>query len=93
MGPCQLGQSVQTEISGGTRSLDPGKLNNTMGENIWWRWLKTPAELWAKLWKQKYTLNTPQAQLIRLTGQIQGLTYGTQLGKIDANTSSCLLGN
>jgi hypothetical protein len=25
---------------GGLGLRDPGKLNNTMGENIWWRWLK-----------------------------------------------------
>jgi hypothetical protein len=33
---------------------------------------QNPTELWAKLWKHKYTLNTPQAHLIRLKDQIQG---------------------
>jgi len=30
----------------GLRDLQ--KLNNTFGENIWWRWLKTPPKLWEK---------------------------------------------
>jgi hypothetical protein len=30
---------------------DPRKLKSTMGARIWWRWLKTPADIWAKLWK------------------------------------------
>jgi hypothetical protein len=37
--------------SGGLGLRDPGKLNSTMGARIWWRWLKTPAEIWEKLWK------------------------------------------
>jgi hypothetical protein len=57
---------------GGLGLRDPGKLNNTMGEKIWWHWLKITEELWEKIWKHKYTPNTPQAQLIRLTDQIQG---------------------
>jgi hypothetical protein len=36
---------------GGLGLHDPRKLNSTMGARIWWRWLKTPAEIWAKLWK------------------------------------------
>jgi hypothetical protein len=57
---------------GGLGLWDPGKLNNTMGAKIWWRWLKTPTELWEKLWKHKYALHTPQAQLIRLHDKTQG---------------------
>jgi hypothetical protein len=39
---------------GGLELRDPGKLNQTMGAKIWWRWLKTPDALWARLWKHKY---------------------------------------
>jgi hypothetical protein len=39
------------KYSGGLGLWDPGKLNSTMGERIWWRWIKTPTELWEKLWK------------------------------------------
>jgi hypothetical protein len=46
---------------GGLGLRDPGKLNNTMGAKIWWRWLKTPTEIWAKLWKHKYAPNAQQA--------------------------------
>jgi hypothetical protein len=57
---------------GGLGLRDPGKLNNVMGEKIWWHWLKYPNELWARLWKQKYTPHLQQEQLIRLDDQIQG---------------------
>jgi hypothetical protein len=36
---------------GGLGLQDTGKLNSTMGERIWWRWLKTPTEIWSKVWK------------------------------------------
>jgi hypothetical protein len=36
---------------GGIGLRDLGKLNSTMGAIIWWRWLKTLAEIWEKLWK------------------------------------------
>jgi hypothetical protein len=57
---------------GGLRLRDPGKLNNIMGVKIWWCWLKYPTELWANIWKKKYTLNTNEAKLIRFNDQIQG---------------------
>jgi hypothetical protein len=41
----------KTKSSSGLGLWDPGKLNNIMGERIWWRWLKNPTELWSKLWK------------------------------------------
>jgi hypothetical protein len=39
------------KYSGGLGLRDSGKLNSTMGERIWWIWLKTSAEIWAKLRK------------------------------------------
>jgi len=41
----------KTKSSSALGLWDPGKLNNIMGEKIWWRWLKNPTELWSKLWK------------------------------------------
>jgi hypothetical protein len=32
---------------GGLGLCDLGKINNVMGEKIWWHWLKYPEELWA----------------------------------------------
>jgi hypothetical protein len=43
-----------------------------MGERISWRWLKTPTNIWAKIWKCKYAPNTHQNQLIRMQEKIQG---------------------
>jgi hypothetical protein len=51
---------------GGLGLRDPGKLNSTMGAIIWWRWIKTPAEIWEKLCKYKYAPNMHQNQLIRM---------------------------
>jgi hypothetical protein len=60
---------------GGLGLRDPGKLNNTMGAKIWWRWLKTPPEIWEKLWKHKYAPNIHQDHLIRMQEKIQGLQH------------------
>jgi hypothetical protein len=58
--------------SGGMGLWDPGKLNSTMGERIWWRWLKNLSETWEKLWKRKYAPNTHQIHFIRMHEKIQG---------------------
>jgi hypothetical protein len=49
---------------GGLGLRDPGKLNNTMGEKIWWRWIKNPTEIWAQLWKHKYAPDIQQSHWI-----------------------------
>jgi hypothetical protein len=43
-----------------------------MGAKLWWRWLKYPTELWAKLWKKEYAPHTNEAHLIGFKDQIQG---------------------
>lgn len=58
--------------SGGLGLRDPGKLNQIMGANIWWRWLTTPGALWAQIWKHKYTPTMQPDQLIRHNTRIQG---------------------
>jgi hypothetical protein len=57
---------------GGLGLRDPGKLNRVMGEKIWWRWLKHPTELWARIWKIKYVPTTREELLIRFNDRIQG---------------------
>jgi ribonuclease HI/exonuclease III len=57
---------------GGLGLRDPGKMNQTMGAKIWWRWLKNPTAAWAQLWKRKYAPHTPEDQLIRHNNHIQG---------------------
>jgi hypothetical protein len=77
---------------GGLGLHDPGKLNNVMGEKIWWRWLKYPKELWARLWKKKYTPQIQQEKLIRLEEKIHGLIFGMQLGKTTHSSKGMLFG-
>jgi hypothetical protein len=57
---------------GGLGLHDPGKLNNTMGAKIWWRWIKTPTEIWAQLWKHKYAQDIQHSHWIRMQDKIQG---------------------
>jgi hypothetical protein len=57
---------------GGLGLRDPGKLNQVMGEKLWWRWLKHPTELWEKIWKRKYAPTTREEKLIRFNDQVQG---------------------
>jgi hypothetical protein len=33
-------------------------MNKILSAKIWWRWMKRPQDLWAKLWRRKYTPNT-----------------------------------
>lgn len=40
-------------------------MNKVLSAKIWWRWLKRPQDLWAKLWRRKYTPNTTEGSLIR----------------------------
>jgi hypothetical protein len=51
---------------------EKGKIKKTMGEMILWRWLKCLSQLWAILWKHKYTLHIPPTHLIGIEDQIQG---------------------
>jgi hypothetical protein len=57
---------------GGLGLRDPGIMNKVLSAKIWWRWLKHPRELWAKLWRKKYTPGLPENRLIRWNGDDQG---------------------
>jgi hypothetical protein len=39
---------------------------------MWWRWLKRPQDLWARLWRRKYTPITPEKELIIWNDQGSG---------------------
>jgi hypothetical protein len=58
--------------SGGLGLRDPYILNNVMGAKIWWRWLTHPTDLWAKLWRHKYTPGTDERKLIHLNNPHPG---------------------
>jgi hypothetical protein len=49
------------KLQGGLGLRDPATLNKVLSAKIWWRWLKRPKDLWARLWRKKYVphiLNT-----------------------------------
>jgi hypothetical protein len=43
---------------------DPSTMNTILSAKVWWRWLKGPQDLWAKIWRRKYTPNTVEINLI-----------------------------
>jgi len=47
-------------------------MNKVLSAKIWWRWLKNPTDLWAKLWRKKYASNTAENNLIRWNGDHMG---------------------
>jgi hypothetical protein len=54
--------------AGGLDLRDPALLNKVLGAKIRWRWLKIPQDLWAHLWRKKYTPTIPKRELIRWNG-------------------------
>jgi hypothetical protein len=57
---------------GGLGLRDPCILNDVMGAKIWWRWLTHPSDLWARLWRKKYTLGIKKKRLIRFNDHHNG---------------------
>jgi exonuclease III len=57
---------------GGLGIRDPSIMNKVLSAKIWWRWLKNPTDLWAKLWRKKYAPNTAENNLIRWNGDNTG---------------------
>jgi hypothetical protein len=50
---------------GGLGLRDLKNINKVLSAKIWWRWLKRPQDLWAKLWRRKYVPNVAEQNLIR----------------------------
>jgi hypothetical protein len=50
---------------GGLGLRDPFIMNKVLSAKIWWRWLKSPKDLWARLWRKKYAPNVAEKNLIR----------------------------
>jgi exonuclease III len=57
---------------GGLGLRDPGIMNKVLSAKIWWRWLKIPKDLWARLWRKKYAPNVAEKNLIRWDEDNQG---------------------
>jgi hypothetical protein len=57
---------------GGIGIREPRAINQALAAKIWRRWVKNPNALWEKLLKNKYALQTPQANLIRVHGDKVG---------------------
>jgi len=70
------------------------ELPNTMGEKIWWRWLKNLSDLWEKLvQKSKWSLGkTVEGKLIWLQEKTRA-PIKCGLEKSSINIGTCLLGN
>jgi len=51
---------------------DPSIMNKVLSAKIWWRWLKNPTDLWARLWRKKYAPRTAEKNLIRWNGDNPG---------------------
>ena len=47
-------------------------MNRVLSAKIWWRWLKNPTDIWAKLWRKKYAPNTAENNMIRWNGDNTG---------------------
>jgi ribonuclease HI len=57
---------------GGLGLRDPFIMNKVLSAKIWWRWLKNPKDLWARLWRKKYAPNMAEKNLIRWDGDNPG---------------------
>jgi hypothetical protein len=57
---------------GGLGLRDPRKINSVMGEKLWWRWLKHPTKIWARIGKIKYVPTTREEKLIKFNNQVHG---------------------
>jgi hypothetical protein len=60
------------KAQGGLGIKYPSTMNKVLSAKSWWRWLKRPQDLWAKLWRRKYTPNTVERNLIRWNGDTPG---------------------
>eukprot|EP00253_Pinus_taeda_P004936 PITA_04936 len=56
----------KSKAAGGLNLVDPYTINMTCGAKLWWRWLKEPNLPWARHWKEKYTPDCNEQDLIRL---------------------------
>jgi hypothetical protein len=57
---------------GGLGLRYPSILNKVLSGKNWWRWLKSPHNLWACLWRIKYTPIALEKELIRWNSQGPG---------------------
>ena len=72
MTPVSWKKVCRSKKAGRIGLRDPSLLNKVLSAKIWWRWLKHPREIWAKLWRKKYTPGMPENRLIRWNGDDQG---------------------
>jgi hypothetical protein len=62
----------QPKEQGGLGLRDPAIMNKVLSAKIWWRWLKKPKDLWARLWRKKYAPEVAEKNLIRWNGDTPG---------------------
>jgi len=61
-----------SKAAGGLNLIDPSTINMTCGAKLWWRWLKETNLPWARHWKEKYTPNYNEQNLIRIQETPEG---------------------
>ena len=67
-----MGKALQTQNLRWFRSPRPGHHKQSLGGNLWWRWLKETNNPWTKLWKQMYAMDWQEKDHIQMTGHIRG---------------------
>jgi hypothetical protein len=77
---------------GGMGIRDPQLTSSTLATKLWWRWIKSPSSLWAKLWKFKYTplISSPNINSSRwnpLGSMIYNNAWQNQTGWLSLNVS------
>jgi hypothetical protein len=60
--------------NGGLGLQDPQTTNNAYGAKLWWWWVKETATPWVNLWKEKYTPDTRDQDIIHFGGTREGST-------------------
>lgn len=60
------------KLAGCLNLIDPDISKKTGGAKLWWRWLKETNLPWAIHWKEKYTPNCRDQDLIRLQELLEG---------------------
>lgn len=58
--------------AGGLGLRDPEVTSQVLNAKIWWRWVTTKGEPWARFWHQKYAKGWSCKKLIRLDQDIPG---------------------
>jgi hypothetical protein len=60
------------KAQGGLGLKDPQRLSQALATNFFWRWIKNPTTLWARIWQGKYAKDISPQDWIQLEGERPG---------------------